>query len=197
MKRNYFKITVIWIISGMLIGSLIGVLGLSGLIPTDHFLSVTGWIIRLCFGAIVLLIDCLCIWALVRPIVLRYIDRHGIPTIGKIEDVTVIPRPDQLGKDAWVQKVRFVFHVSYQVDARTYRKEYAPTCLTSRQALYPQTVVIGEDIPLRYHPKKPDFSLIDIPVIKDGLETEQKKARPYLTAIPVVITMIYIIAIRI
>lgn len=180
---------------GILIGTLIGAAGASGLISKEHFLSVSGMIMKLCFGAIVLLIDSLCIWALLRSTITNYIDKNGKKVIGKIENITVIPRPDQIGVDNWTQKARFAFIISYEAGSKKYNKEYSPTCLTSRQELYPQIIEVGKDIPIKYDKRVPYFSLIDVNVLKTGLNNEQKKARVYFVAIPIIITLIYIIAI--
>lgn len=195
MKKNPIIITLIWIITGILIVTIIEIIGVFLNIPKDNFLSATDMIIRLCLGVIVILVDSLCIWALLRPIMIKCIDRNGVRIMGKIEDVTIIPRPDQLGEDDWVQKVRFVFIVSYEVDSKKYCKEYTPTCLTSKQELYPQIVEIGEDIPIKYYKKAPKMSLIDINLLKSRLQNEQNNARVHLIMIPIIITLVYVIAI--
>ena len=195
MRKNPIKIILIWIIIGIFIGTLIGIIGMSGHIPKDKFLSVTGMIVRLCLGAIVLLVDSLCIWALLRPTIIKYIDGNGKKIIGKIENITVIPHPNQLGEDKWIQKARFAFIVSYEVDSKKYCKEYAPTCLTSKKELYPQIIEIGEDIPIKYYKKAPQFSLIDINLLKTRLKNEQNNARVYFIMIPIIITFLYVIAI--
>ena len=195
MKKNPVKIILIWIITGVLIGTLIGIIGVIGHIPKDKFLSFTGMIIRLCLGAIVLLIDSLCIWALLRPTIIKHIDRNGEKIIGKIENITVIPHPDHLGEDNWIQKARFAFIVSYEVDSKKYCKEYSPTCLTSKKELYPQIIEIGEDIPIKYYKKAPQFSLIDINLLKNRLRNEQNNARIHFIMIPIILTSLYVIAI--
>lgn len=195
MKKNPIIITLIWIITGILIVTIIETIGVLLNIPKDNFLSATSILIRLCLGAIVLLVDSLCIWGLLRPIMIKCIDRNGIRIMGKIENVTVIPRPDQLGEGDWVQKARFAFIVSYEVDSKKYCKEYTPTCLTSKQELYPQIIEIGEDIPIKYYKKAPKMSLIDINLLKSGLQNEQNNARVHLIMIPIIITLVYVIAI--
>lgn len=195
MKKNPIIITLIWIVTGILIVTIIETIGVLLNIPKDNFLSATSILIRLCLGAIVLLVDSLCIWGLLRPIMIKCIDRNGIRIMGKIENVTVIPRPDQLGEGDWVQKARFAFIVSYEVDSKKYCKEYTPTCLTSKQELYPQIIEIGEDIPIKYYKKAPKMSLIDINLLKSGLQNEQNNARVHLIMIPIIITLVYVIAI--
>lgn len=193
MKKKHFKMILIWILTGILIGSLIGVIGVFGLIPTEHFLQVTNLIITLCIGVIVLLIDCLCIWALIRPAITNRIDRNGAKAIGKIENITVIPRPDQIDEDHWIQKARFALIVSYEVGAQKYSKEFSPTCLTSRQELYPQVIDVGEKIPVKYSERFPRFSLLDVNVLKAGLKKEQKGSKVYFIMIPIVITLVYVL----
>lgn len=195
MKKNPIIITLIWIITGILIVTLIEIIGVFWHIPKDIFLSATSMIIRLCLGAIVLLADSLCIWALLRPIMIKCIDRNGVRIMGKIEDITVIPHPNQIGEDNWVQKARFAFIVSYEVDSKKYCKEYTPTCLTSKQELYPQIIEVGADIPIKYYKKAPKMSLIDINLLKNRLQNEQNNARVHLIMIPIIITLVYVIAI--
>lgn len=194
MKKSPIKIILIWIVTGILIGTFIGLIGVFGHIPKDHFLSATNMIIRICLGAIVVLVDSLCIWALLRPIILQWIDRKGERAVGRIENITVIPRPNQLGEDDWVQKARFAFVVSYEVDSKKYCKEYSPTCLTSRQELYPQIIEIGEYMPIKYCKKAPKLSLIDIDLLKTGLRNEQNNARVYFIVIPIMITLAYVVS---
>lgn len=195
MKKSPLKIILIWIITGMLIGTVIGIIGVLGNIPREKFLSATSIVIRVCLGVIVLLIDLLCVWGTLRPFFIQYIDRNSEKVTGKIEDITVIPHPSQLGEDSWVQKALFAFTVSYEVNSKKYRKEYSPTCLTSKQELYPQIIEVGEDIPIRYYKKAPQFSLIDIDLLKTRLRIEQNNARIYFVTIPIILTLIYVIAI--
>ena len=195
MKKNPIKIILMWIIIGILIGSLIGITGASGLIPNENYLSITSIVIELCVGAIVFLVDIFCIWALLRPTIIDYIDRNGESAIGKIKDIAVITHPNQLGEDDWVQKVRYSLTVSYKVCSKEYRKEYPPTCLTSKQELYPQIIEIGENIPIKYYKKAPQFSLIDINLLKNRLRNEQNNARVYFIMIPIILTFLYAIAI--
>lgn len=181
--KNHFKITLIWIIAGLFIGSAIGIIGVG-----------TNTIIRLCFGGIVLLADILCIYGLLRPAILNSIDKNGEQVIGKIENITVMPRPDQISEDHWVQKARFAFTVSYEVASKKYRKEYPPTCLTSKQELYPQVIEVGEPIPIKYYKKAPRFSLADVDVLKAGSMQEQKKARVLFIMILILMTVLYAFA---
>lgn len=194
MRKKPIRVILLWILSGILIGTIIGMIGVFGHIPKDKFLSFTSIVIRLCLGVIVLLADSLCIWALLRPIFIRRIDRNGEKTIGRIEDITVIPRPDQIAEDDWVQKARFAFTVSYEVGSKKYSKEYSPTCLTSKQELYPQSTEVGGDIPIKYYKKAPQHSLIDIDLLKVGLKKEQSSARIHFIMIPIIITFLYVIA---
>jgi hypothetical protein len=194
MRKNYFKTILIWVVAGVMIGTLIGVIGASGLISKEHYFSATNIIIKLCIGAIVMIIDLFCIYALLRPTFSNYIDKNGEKTKGKIEDFTVISHPNQIGEDEWVQKARYAFIISYEVNSKKYRKEYSPTCLTSKRELYPQVIEIGENIPIKYYKNVPYFSLIDIAQIKEETKKEQKNSKLNFIMLPIIITVVYIIA---
>jgi hypothetical protein len=177
-----------------MIGSLIGAIGVLGLVPKEYYLSATNTIINLCVGAIVLIIDFFCIIALLRPIFNNYIDKNGIKTKGKIEDFSVIPHPKQIGEDEWGQKARYAFIISYMAKSKKYRKEYSPTCLISKRELYPQTIEVGEEIPIKYYKNAPYFSLIDVELIKEGIRKEQINFKINFIMLPIIITLVYVIA---
>lgn len=193
MKEHPFRFLLLCIIIGAAVGSLIGAAGLMGVIPKGIFLSVAGAVIKLCFGLIVLMIDVLCIFGLMRPIAFQRIDREGRRTAGIIKEVTVTPLPSELGEDEWTQKARFSFTVRYKAGETDIEKQFPPTCLTSRRELYPQSTQQGSEIPVKYLESTPKSSLIDIEYLKAGALWEQKNARVHLIMIPLIITAAFII----
>ncbi|MBR1384508.1 MAG: hypothetical protein IJ555_11980 [Ruminococcus sp.] len=193
MKEHPFRFLLLCILIGALVGSLIGAAGLMGLVPKDIFLSVSGAVIKICFGLIVLMVDVLCAFGLLRPLVSQRIDREGKRTAGIINDVTINTLPSELGEDEWTQKARFSFTVHYKAGERDIEKKFPPTCLTSRRELYPQNIEQGSEIPVKYLEITPRSSIIDIEYLKAGALWEQKNARVHFIMIPLIITAAYII----
>ena len=72
-----FRMTVKWILAGAVIGSAIGIMGLTGIIPADQMLSVSKTVIKAGRGLIVLIIDFLFAFALCQPLIMGYIEKHA------------------------------------------------------------------------------------------------------------------------
>lgn len=189
-----FKMTVKWILAGAVIGSAIGIMGLTGIIPADQMLSVSKTIIKAGIGLIVLIIDFLFAFALCQPLIMGYIEKHGKQTNGIIEHVKEIPRPDQLGADEWVRKAHFSLTVKYRAGTKEYHKEFPQTHLTSKQALYPLSLEEGQEIPVKYLDKIPALSLLDSDILKDARNSENKRSRIFFLMIPLIMTAVYIAA---
>ena len=185
---------LIWIVSGAVVGSLIGALGVLRIIPKDTFESAVGITIRICIGLIVLILDVLCIWALVRPGLIGYIKQNGETTEGIIAYVHEIPRPDQIREDAWIRRVRFVCTVLYHVNGKDYKVEFPPTPLTSRQALYPFSFEPEKMIPVQYLRRFPRLSRIALPQIQAEEKAEQQRNRIVFIVIPLILTALYVTA---
>ena len=193
MKQNHAKGILLWILAGAAIGSGIGILGVTGIIPGEQLMRVTGLTVHICIGLIVLLIDSLCIWALVRRQILAAVERSGASAAGTVTAVREIPHPGYLTDDDWVRKARFVFTVTYQAENKTYTKEFPPTALLSRQTLYPVLAEPGCSLPVRYSRKHPRFSLIDVNVMIQALKHEQRTTARFFVIIPIVLTTLYIL----
>jgi len=194
LKNNPFRMILIWIVFGAVIGSLIGALGVLRIIPKDTFESAVGITIRICIGLIVLILDLLCIWALLRPRLIGYIKQHGETAEGIIAYVHEIPRPDQLREDAWIRKARFVCTVLYHVNGKDYKVEYPPTPLTSRQAMYPFSFEPEKVIPVQYLRRFPQLSCIALPQIQAAEQAEQQRNRIVFIVIPLILTALYVTA---
>lgn len=192
---NTFKMIVKFIIAGAVIGSVIGVMGLAGMIPGNKLESVTEITIKICIGLIVLIIDLLFAFGLCQPLIRGYIDKHGEQTNGVIEYVKEIPRPDQIGLDEWVRKVRYSLTVKYNAASKEYRKEFPPTHLTSKRELYPLSFEEGNEIPVKYLKRTPMLSLLDLDILKNAWNSESQTSRIHLLMIPLIITTMYIIAV--
>ena len=192
---NAFKMIVKFIIAGAIIGSVIGVMGLVGIIPGDRLETVTEITTKICIGLIVLIIDLLFALGLCQPLIRRYIDKNGKQTNGLIEYVNELPRPDQLGLDEWIRKVRYSLTVKYCVDSKEYSKEFPPTHLTSKRELYPLSFEEGKEIPVKYLKRFPMLSILDLEILKAAWNTENRNARIHLIMIPLIITTMYVIAI--
>lgn len=190
-----FKIIVLVFIIGVMAGMLIGGLCASNEVPEDVFFSVIGITKQICIGLAVLIVDLLCICALLIPVIDKHIDETGEATIGVIEDVTIHPHPNQPDDDEWLKKVRFSCTVSYKSDSKEYKKVFSPTALTSKRELYPVNIDKGNDIQIKYCKKLPSLSIIDIDVLKTELKNEQDKLKILYIIIPVIATALYIISI--
>lgn len=190
-----FKMIVKFIIAGAIIGSVIGVMGLVGIIPGDRLETVTEITIKICIGLIVLIIDLLFALGLCQPLIRRYIDKNGKQTNGLIEYVNELPRPDQFGLDKWIRKVRYSLTVKYCADSKEYSKEFPPTHLTSMRELFPLSFEEGKEIPVKFLKRFPMLSILDLDILKDARNTENRNARIHLIMIPLIITTMYIIAI--
>ena len=184
-----------FIIAGAVIGSLIGVMGLVGIIPGNELETVTEITIKICIGLIVLIIDLLFAFGLCQPLIRRFIDRHGEQTNGIIKYMNEIPRPDQLGLDEWVRKVRYSLTVKYYADSKEYSKEFPPTHLTSKRELYPISFEEGKEIPVKYLKLFPALSILDLDILKNAWNIENRNARIHLMMIPLIITVVCIIVI--
>ena len=193
MKQSGVKAILLWILIGAVIGSGIGVLGVTGVIPGRKMMQVTGWTIRICLGLIVLLADVLCIWALIRRKILAAVEKNGMSAAGTVTAVREIPHPAHLNDDDWVRKAMFVFTVSYQAGGRTVTKEFTPTALLSRRELYPLQAEIGSSLPVKYSRKHPGLSLIDVDVIKQRMREDQQRSAKFFVIIPVILTAAWIV----
>lgn len=190
-----FRMTVICIIAGAVIGSVIGALGLLGVIPQEYFGSTTEIVIKICIGLIVLIVDLLFIWAICQPMLRGYIDRNGVQTNGEITTVREIPCPDQLYADEWVRKLRYSCTVKYCAGGREYNKEFPPTHLTSKRELYPFALEEGMEIPVRYLRSFPSVSVLDVDVLKNAWKQENQRDRKLFILIPLIITAGYLTAV--
>ena len=115
---------ILWIIGGIFIGSFIGALGYYRVLPENVYNTLSSFTIRLCIGLIVLIVDLLCVWGLIRPIVNTYIDNHGESTIGFIDNVVTLTKPDQLQADDRIKQSRYSFTVSYEVNQKNTQKSF-------------------------------------------------------------------------
>lgn len=194
MNNNPFKLIVIWIIFGAIIGSLIGIFGLLGVIPRAFYESAVPVIIKVCIGIIIAIIDLLFIWALLKPLLDNYIDKNGESTTGIVDNVREIPRPNQLYADEWLRKLRYSCTVSYKVGINEYRKEFPPTFLTSKRELYPLSIETGNKIHIKYLKKIPSFSILDVEQLKLGRKAEFSNDKIYFIVIPSIITAMYVIS---
>lgn len=192
MNKSPIKTTLIWILIGAAVGSLLGVAGLLGLISGDTLLKASSLTIKICIGLIVLIVDTLCITALIRQHIYRVIDKNGQTVTGRIETMRAISRPDQLAVDQWQRKSLFSFTVSYEAEGRTITKEFPPTPLTSRQELYPFSPDEGDEIDIRFLQGHPRMSIIDLEAIKKSTKAEQEGSRIHFIAIPFILTIVYI-----
>lgn len=196
MKNNSpFKMIILWITIGAVIGSLIGILGLSGIIPADKMMSITSITIKVCIGLIVLIIDLLFAWGLCQPFLRKYISDHGEETVGLIEYIREIPRPDQLDVDEWIRKVRYSCTIRYKGNKKEYSKEFPPSHLTSKRELYPLALEEGQEIAIKYLKRIPSLSIIYVDKWIEGWQNETKNDRIHLIMIPSIITALYITAI--
>ncbi|MDE6664594.1 MAG: hypothetical protein K2K14_00140 [Ruminococcus sp.] len=182
-----------WIVGGIIVGSFIGALGYYRILPENVYNTLSSITIRVCIGLIVLIVDLLCAWGLIRPAINKYVDNHGDSTTGVIDNFVTLTKPDQLQADEWTKQSRYSFTISYEVDQKKYTKEFPPTILTSKRELYPHSIDKGDSIELKYLKKNPKLSLINIDVLKKGSTFESENARIHLIFIPLIITAIYII----
>ena len=185
---------LICIVGGIIIGTLIGAVGLTGVIPEDIFISSSKLIVKICIGAIALIIDILCFWALIiKPGLDKYIKEKGVKCKARIESLTAIPKPGQLGLDSELQKARFVYRISFKEGTKEITKELPPTCLTNRKEL---SAVIptkeGEEIDIRYLEKHRSLCMIDNDILYSAIREERKEARIHFIMIPIITNAILI-----
>ena len=179
----------IYIIAGFIIGSLIGALGYFKIIPKEFAEMIPSTTI----GLIVLIIDLLFIWAWIYHFLRRYVNKYGISTTGTIKSVRELPHPKELNVDEWCRKVRYSCIISYKVGTKEYNKEFPPTCLTSKQELYPLVIEDDTEIEIKYMNKFPNISFIDNEKLKEGYQAEHQNDIIHLIMIPLIITAVYII----
>jgi len=194
MNKNPFRMICIWILSGAAAGSLIGILGVSGIIPEAYLKIIVPSVLKICIGIIAAIVDVLCLFALFKPLLDSYIDKNGVLSAGTIVDVREIPRPDQLCAGDWERLSRFACTVSYKAGTKEYRKEYPPTALTSRQKLYPLSLAEGEQITIKYLKAMPFLSVLDAEILKTQRKSEITESRIYFIIIPLIVTIACIAA---
>ena len=90
---NHIKRIIIGITIGIIVGSIIGALGFYGVIPREFRDSTTYATVKMCIGLIVLIVDLLCVWGRIKPIIDKHIDKNGKSATGTIESVRVISHP--------------------------------------------------------------------------------------------------------
>lgn len=191
MNKSRLKVIVIWIISGTVIGSIIGAMGTFEIIPKTLYESISNATIKICLGLIVLIIDLLCLWGLFKPSLDNYIDKNGKSAVGIITNLQEIPLPNQLEVEEWNRKLRFACSVTYEANGKKHIKEFPPTHLTSKRELYPFELKEGAEIKLKYLKKFPKISLIDNDKLKSGYKKEHINSRIYLIMFPLIITAIF------
>ena len=187
LRKSLFFL-VLWIVGGIVLGNLIGILGYYEIIPK----RTVGIVPKICFGSIVLIIDGVCIWGIIYHTLYRAIDADGESVTGIIEDVTTIPKLSQLHVDEWQQQARYSCTVSYTVGQKAYKKEFPCTAFISRQELYPHIFEKGREIPIKHHKKHPRFSMIDIDVLKQGFYAENWHTRLYLAAFLIMLNVTFV-----
>ena len=197
MKKNCSKTVIKGIVVGVFIGCAVGVLGLMKVIPLGDYLSLTELIIKGGIGAIVLIIDVLCVWAFIRPRMTEKIFREGEPVIGRIEESVMISHPKHYGDPERIRPARFSFTVSYSVDGKLYRRELSPTCLTTKRELDPQSTDEGEPIRLKYLKSRPKEVVIDCEALINGMRAEFRASRVHFIMIPVVVTLGYVLGLTV
>lgn len=99
MNKKPIISILIWIVVGILVSSFIGALGYYRILPKSVYDTLSSVTIKICIGLIVLIVDLLCAWGVIRPIISKYIDDHGGSTTGVIDNVVTLTRPDQLRVD--------------------------------------------------------------------------------------------------
>ena len=189
MNNRPFKKLFAVIIAGVIIGSLIGSLGLFRIIPKGSAETIP----LIAVGLIVLIIDCFCIRGCILYFLRRYVYRNGISVKGIIRSATELPLPKELNNDEWCRRVRYSCIISYKAGAKEYNKEFPPTCLTSKQELYPFAIEHNAEIEIRYMKTFPGISFIDNEKLKAGDQAEHKFDIIGLSMIPLTITAFYII----
>lgn len=186
MERKGLQILLLCIFIGVVIGSIIGILSLFGIVSSvDMFY-------KLCIGGIVVIIDGVVLWSMLQTYMNIRIDKTGEKSIAKIENVSTCIVPNEINKDEWIRKSRFVIKASYDVCGKKYTKEFPPTNLISERELYPHKIEKGEYVPIKYLKTNPYFSLIDIDKIKLPALKEQKKTKVLLFMLIFVLTTFYL-----
>jgi|GEM_PF-2810231 len=195
MKIKPLKELAIGILGGIAIAALICALIRSGLIAKESHEALIKTTVKVCIGLIVLIVDLLCAWGLLRPVLTAYIERNGVDSEGKIESVQTIAAPNRASADAWSDSMRFSLKFSYTVAGKRYTKEFPPTPLISKRELYPNPLVVGETIKLKCCEKFPRLALIDIEALRTRERDEARRTRIHLIMLPLIITAVYIMAI--
>ena len=189
MNKKPFKVLYIYIITGFIIGSLISVFGFFKIIPKEFAEMIPSTVL----GLIVLIIDLLFIWAWIYHLLRRYVHKNGISTTGIIKSVIELPHPKELNVDEWCRKVRYSCIISYKAGTKEYNKEFPPTCLISKQELYPFVLEKNTEIEIKYMNKIPKISFIDNEKLTAGYQAEHQNDIIHLIMIPLIVTVVYVI----
>ena len=192
MKNNHVNNLFVFVLIGLTFGSLIGSLGYFGILSRDRYDTLSNFTIIICIGLIITIIDLLFFRAIIYRIIINNIEKNGTTTSGKIEEISIIPHPSQLYADEWTKKSRYVLKVSYKAGLKTYKKEFPPTALVSKQELYPVLLEKGSIIELKYSKKRPSFCIIDIDALKEESDLKAKISNAFLLIIPLIITITYL-----
>ena len=191
---NHIKRIIIGITIGIIVGSIIGALGFYGVIPREFRDSTTYATVKMCIGLIVLIVDLLCVWGRIKPIIDKHIDKNGKSATGTIESVRVISHPKHFTDDEWSRPSRFACVISYNTDKGKITKEYPPTPLTSERELYPFSLEEGNEIPIKYLKNHPKLSIINNDTLKAAYKAEHTNDMIQLVMIPIISTALYILA---
>ena len=180
------------IVAGLIIGSVIGIIGLTHIIKEENFFLFVRTLLKLCVGLIAGIIDTLCLWALiVKPIIDRMILKSGISTKGTIDSVTSIAKPGQGNIDDMHIKARFTYNISYEANGRKITKQMPPTCLTCKEELSKVLPLEeGEQIGIRHHERFPSLSVIDNEIPIKAAKEERKQTLIHILMIPIIVTII-------
>ena len=179
-----------YIAFGLLIGSAIGICGYLRIIPK----GVMQGIPAIAVGLGVIIIDLLFVWGLINRVRNIGIYKKGIPTTGRIDEVTETPHPKDLLEDEFCRRCSYVCVISYSALGREYRKELPPTCYISKKELYPFEFVKGNEIPVKISEKHPAFLVIDIDKLARSYRAIAKNDLFFLISIPVTVTLLFVIA---
>ena len=194
MKKHPFMFLMICIVTGIIIGSLIGAAGVLKVFTEQTFMLITAILMKACLTIIAGIIVFLCLWGLIiKPKLDKIIMKKGIKTVGEIWGITAIPLPKELNENKYKQKARFVYTIMYTVDGKEIVKEFSPTCLTSREELDGILPIDeGEEIALKHLKRFPAMSIIDNETLYTAIKEERKEARIHLIMIPIITTIVYI-----
>lgn len=185
------------VLGGVVLGSIIAILGQLGSFSTDLFVAIILTII-----AVILI--ALCLYPLITNFKNLLLLKKGIQVEGKIVEVIdtiASPLYYRSGDDGTLAPIgdmaripaMYVLRITYTVGEKTLEKDFPPTIERTAKQLLPYKMETGAIIPLLCLAQRPQWAIIAIPSLLEETLTAQKGAVKYGFIASFIVFAIYMV----